>query len=65
MISDKINKILLFVILVSFFLFFTILNFRFYQEYPQIYTPTEEIEIFTTSEISPEIIQEIFPTSSY
>ena len=65
MISDKINKILFFVILISLLLFFTILNFRFYQEYPQIYTPTEEIETFTTSEISPQIMQEIFPTSSY
>ncbi len=65
MISDKINRILFFVILISLILFFTILNFKFYQEYPQIYTPTEEIETFVTSEISPEIRQEIFSTSSY
>jgi len=65
MISDKINKTLFFVIVISLLLFFTLLNFKFYQEYPQIYTPTEEIETFSTSEISPQIMKEILPTSSY
>ncbi|GBD34837.1 hypothetical protein HRbin35_00588 [bacterium HR35] len=62
---EKINRLLILVIVISFIIFFTLLNFRFAQEYPQVFSPTEEIENYVTSEIPQPLFQEIMPTSSY
>lgn len=62
---EKINRFLILVIIISLLLFFTLLNFKFAQEYPQTFSPSEEVEFYVTSEIPQNILEEVKPTSTY
>lgn len=50
MTMEKLNKILIGLALLSFFLFFLFLNLNYVRKYPEVFTPSETIEVYTTSE---------------
>jgi len=61
---EKLNRILLIVILASLFIFFAFLNLKYARKYPDLYSPTEVIEVYTPSELQ-TLPEEIIPTSTY
>lgn len=48
---EKLNRIFIGITLLSFFLFFAFLNIRYAKNTPEIFVPSDTIEIYTTSEI--------------
>ncbi|MER3406857.1 MAG: hypothetical protein C4278_00270 [Patescibacteria group bacterium] len=60
---NKLNRILIGIVILSFLIFFSLLNMKAYQKYPQIYSPSELPEEVLPEEVNTSTIQ--FPTSTY